>query len=113
MIARTAAIRFATLQAAVEPLERRVLFSTAGDLDSLFGSGGIVTQDFLAGNDFAFASAIQSDGKILVAGRARSNTGTGNDFGVMRFNPDGSLDASFGVGGIIRTDLGTTSDSAY
>src|SRR5262249_29214714 len=38
---------------------------------------------------------------------------TGNDFALIRFNSDGSLDSGFGNAGIVVTDLGSTSDSAF
>jgi uncharacterized delta-60 repeat protein len=80
----------------------------AGQLDPTFGQGGVVTTDF--GNqrfsqDVATATAvvIQSDGKIVVCGGAPTTT----DFPeavVARYNPDGSLDTSFGTGGMTVTD---------
>jgi uncharacterized delta-60 repeat protein len=79
-----------------------------GDLDTTFGSSGTVLTDFGSGNpDFASAVAIQEDGKIVVAG---TSSGTdGGDFAVARYNVDGSLDAAFGSGGIVLTDLGSGS----
>jgi uncharacterized delta-60 repeat protein len=35
------------------------------------------------------------------------------DFGVARFNTDGSLDTSFGNGGMVMTDMGSMFDAAY
>lgn len=96
----------------LEQLESRQLLS-AGELDPGF-SGGKLFHDLMGGDDFAFAMAIQSDGKILLAGRSHSDApGAGNDFAVARFNADGTLDNSFGSGGVVTTDLGTTSDTAY
>ncbi|WP_093116096.1 delta-60 repeat domain-containing protein [Thermoleophilum album] len=51
----------------------------------------------------ARASALQSDGKLVVVG------GIDKDFVVARYNPDGSLDTSFGSGGKVATDLGDRS----
>jgi len=95
----------------VETLEPRRLFA-AGDLDLSFGGGKIV-QDFLHGNDFGFAVAVQSDNKVIVAGSVATATDRGNDFGVVRFNADGTLDTTFGTGGMVVTDLGSQSDGAY
>lgn len=36
----------------------------------------------------------------------------GQDFGLSRFNVDGSLDATFGRGGKVTSDFGSTSESA-
>ncbi len=78
-----------------------------GDLDPTFGTGGRVTTD-LGGFDTASALAIQADGKIVVTG----STGGGADFALARYNEDGSLDPSFGIGGKVTTDLFGEIDSA-
>ena len=93
----------------IEPLDGRLLLS-AGDLDASFGSGGLLVQDFGFGDDFAYAVAVQSDGRILVAGTVQGSNGT-TDFGLARFMPNGSLDVTFGSGGFVRTDFGLTSAS--
>lgn len=43
-------------------------YNTDGTLDTTFGSGGTVMTDFTPKIDFAFAVAIQADGKIVTAG---------------------------------------------
>ncbi len=45
--------------------------------------------------------ALQADGKIVMVG------GTFTDFVMARFNADGSLDTSFGIGGKVTTDMGS------
>ena len=70
----------------------------AGDLDPDFGQGGILSTDAL---DHTFhALALQPDGKLIVAGRTTGNLQHVNDLAVVRYNPDGSLDDSFGSGGM-------------
>src|SRR5207248_638470 len=54
------------------------------------------------------AVAVQTDGKIVAAGSATFNNNS--DFAVARYNPDGSLDPSFGSGGIVFTDIGSNND---
>jgi uncharacterized delta-60 repeat protein len=71
----------------------------AGMLDPTFGTGGKVLTDFGFANDIANAVALQPDGKLVVGGWA------GNDFSLARYNPDGSLDPSFGDGGLVRTNF--------
>jgi uncharacterized delta-60 repeat protein len=93
-----------------ESLESRLLFA-AGDLDSLF-AGGRIVRDLFGGNDVGFAVTLQSDGKLLIAGRAQSGGTTGNDFALLRLNDDGSADTSFGAGGVVLTDMGSPADSA-
>jgi uncharacterized delta-60 repeat protein len=73
-------------------------YNPDGSLDPGFGSGGKVTTDFDGHWDEAYAVAVQSDGKIVVAG-----TSTG-DFALARYNTDGSLDAGFNSGGKVRID---------
>ena len=54
---------------------------------------------------------MQPDGKIVVAGS--SFNGSNDDFALVRYNADGSLDTSFGGGdGIVTTPIGTSNDSA-
>src|SRR5207302_3372849 len=66
----------------------------AGTLDPTFGINGIVT----TANTGANAAALQSDGKIVVAGSIATMQ-NGQQTGLLRYNTDGTLDASFGTGG--------------
>jgi uncharacterized delta-60 repeat protein len=66
---------------------------------------GIVYTDLGMWHDEATAVAVQRDGKIVVAGSA-DIVGLDWDFAVVRYNSDGSLDSTFGVGGIVVTDFG-------
>jgi uncharacterized delta-60 repeat protein len=75
----------------------------AGHLDSTFGIGGIATQQTVITqltNVYSIGGvAIQSDGKIVVAGAVPGN----NDFNVpavLRFLSNGRLDTSFGTNGV-------------
>jgi uncharacterized delta-60 repeat protein len=77
-----------------------------GDLDPLFGSGGMVTTDISRSTDIAEAVAIQADGKLVVVGTTyKNNDFSDEDFVVTRYNTDGTLDATFGRGGKVRTDF--------
>jgi uncharacterized delta-60 repeat protein len=77
----------------------RLVQAADGDLDPTFGTGGKVTTTFPGGLDTANDVAVQSDGKIVVAGWA------GTDFALTRYNTDGTLDATFGAGGRVNTDF--------
>ena len=81
-----------------------IALAAVGDLDPSFGTGGIVTTAIGGGHDLVGSEAIQSDGKIVVAGT--SHNGTDNDFAVVRYNTDGSLDTSFDTDGKVTTDFG-------
>ncbi|MEX2317457.1 MAG: delta-60 repeat domain-containing protein [Pirellulales bacterium] len=89
-----------------ERLEDRSLLS-AGDLDLTFGTGGTVTTDINELSDSAASVAIQSDGKIVVAGSTLPTLkDIFFDFAVVRYNADGTLDTSFGADGIATFDFG-------
>jgi uncharacterized delta-60 repeat protein len=76
----------------------------AGALDPNFGAGGKVTTDFVGDFDRAFAVVVQTDGKIVVAGSARTSNLT-TDFALARYNADGSLDTTFDTDGKILTQF--------
>lgn len=84
-------------------------YNTNGTLDASFGSGGLVTTSFGGIADEANDVAIQSDGKIVVAGQNRMGIFQGPlifNFALARYNIDGSLDTSFGAGGKVVTPFG-------
>ncbi len=92
-------------------------YNSNGSLDTSFGTGGLVITDFgIHGDDFANAAALQTDGRIVVVGQVGANfsqiPSADTFFGVARYNTNGSLDTSFGTGGLVTTDFGTTHDSA-
>lgn len=76
-----------------------------GSLDDTFGTGGLVIQDFFGFNDNTRNLVLQPDGKIVVAGSHRLADDTTVLFTVARYDPDGSLDASFGTGGQVTVDF--------
>ncbi|HKI85197.1 MAG TPA: delta-60 repeat domain-containing protein [Thermoanaerobaculia bacterium] len=84
-------------------------YNPDGTLDDSFGSNhnGVVLTDFSGSGsqDDAFAVAIQSDGKIVAAGESRASGSY--DFALARYNPDGTLDTSFGSNhdGLVLTDF--------
>jgi uncharacterized delta-60 repeat protein len=80
-----------------------VRFNHDGSLDSTFGNNGVVTIRFVPGatDDRIFELALQSDGKIVAAGEVD----TAKWFALARFNPDGSLDTSFGDGGKVMPGM--------
>lgn len=91
-----------------------IRYNTDGSLDPTFGGGdGIVTTDFSSTLAVATSVAIQSDGKIVVAGYAVDPSPGGDiDFAVARYNTDGSADPSFNGGGSLLTDFGNGDDIA-
>src|SRR3990167_10464207 len=87
-----------------------VRYNTNGSLDTTFNSTGIVTTAIGSNTDVANSVAIQSDGKIVVAGY--SYNGSNNDFALVRYNTDGSLDTTFNSTGIVTTAIGSSTDAA-
>lgn len=84
-----------------------VRYHADGSLDTTFDGDGKVVTDLTTRDDRAGAVALQSDGKIVVAGFA------GSDFGVVRYNVDGSRDSGFGTSGIFTLDVsGVSVDTA-
>ena len=86
---------------------------TPGALDMTFDGDGKVVTPIGTGHDEAHATALQPDGRIIVAGF--SETGTGRRFAVARYQPDGSLDTSFDDDGkVTLPPIGSGSrDEAY
>jgi uncharacterized delta-60 repeat protein len=83
-------------------------YNSNGSVDTTFGAAGTA-----ASVASASALVLQSDGKIVVGGAITSKLnapGTANDigFGIVRYNSNGSLDKTFGMGGVAITDFGST-----
>jgi uncharacterized delta-60 repeat protein len=82
-------------------------YNSDGSFDASFGSAGKVVTSFSRldeGRDIA----IQSDGKIIIAGDSFASNSS--DFALLRYNSDGSLDTSFGSGGRLLTDFFGSND---
>ncbi|MEC3918804.1 hypothetical protein [Nocardia sp. CDC160] len=88
-----------------------VRYTPDGQLDTGFGDHGKVSTDFGGKADVANAVAIESDGKIVVAGTSHG-TATGDNIALARYTSDGKPDTGFGDGGKVSTDLGTQADHA-
>lgn len=96
------------IRPAVEALEQRELL-TAGALDPTFDGNGKMDVNFAAGSDdWVGQSAMQSDGKVVVAGHTDGTASGRRAFALARVTLDGSLDtAGFGGGdGRVITDFG-------
>ena len=90
-------------------------FNADGSPDTSFGSGGKVALQLGAGSfpsSGANAVALQSNGKIVVAGSASDSSGI-QEFLVARFNADGSPDTSFDGDGKQVIQLGSGGNTSY
>ncbi len=89
-----------------------MLMAADGDLDTSFGFwlNGKVIIGVGGNDDGAYSVAIQNDGKIVVAGY--SDNGSNDDFALMRFNTDGTVDRTFGDNGSVITEVGGNDDEA-
>jgi uncharacterized delta-60 repeat protein len=80
-------------------------YNPNGSLDTSFNGNGKVTTAFGSIDDEAFALALQPDGKLVAAGYSYSGAATTYDLALARYNPNGSLDTTFGGTGKVRTAL--------
>jgi uncharacterized delta-60 repeat protein len=81
-------------------------YNMDGSLDPGFGTSGIVTASLWDGGCGPVSTALQADGKIVIA---TENMG---DFALLRYNTDGTLDDTFGLGGMVITAATGGKDSA-
>jgi uncharacterized delta-60 repeat protein len=77
-------------------------YTAAGVPDSTFGGDGVAVTDIGGRTDLGYAVTLQADGKIVLAGRVADSGGDAPDFGFVRYDMDGNLDATFGVSGVSR-----------
>ena len=89
--------RFARL-ALLSLLATAAAHAANGDLDTSFGTDGVARIDGI--QPVYPAVAVQPDGRIVVCDDIQGD-GTGYDFYVVRFEPDGARDMTFGVGGAV------------
>ena len=82
-------------------------YTSDGKLDATFGRSGKVETDFTGRGGAAYGLAIQADGKIVVVGS------TSGGFTLARYDSDGTLDASFGVDGKVRTHFTASGDAGF
>lgn len=78
-------------------------FTPGGALDTTFGDHGIAMTDVGGGDDFAESLAVDGQDRIVLVGRASSSTIL--DMALVRYQPGGTLDASFDGDGILTADF--------
>jgi uncharacterized delta-60 repeat protein len=75
-------------------------YNNDGTLDDSFGTGGIAIHDLTPFNDYALSVNIDITGRIIVFGQS------GNNLFITRFDNNGTLDATFGTGGVVSYGFG-------
>ena len=83
-------------------------YRSDGSLDPTFGGDGIVLTDPTPTFDDASAVGVEPDGQIVVAGQAGFER-----FVMLAYEPDGSLDPTFGGDGMVFTDLSPKTDTPF
>jgi uncharacterized delta-60 repeat protein len=77
-------------------------YNANGSPDTSFGAAGRI-DTFIGYASVARGLVIQPDGKLVVAGSGLASGSNSSLFTVLRYNSNGNLDTSFGVGGIVQT----------
>jgi uncharacterized delta-60 repeat protein len=90
-------------------------YNPNGTLDTTFGNGGTATTNLTTSAGAVLSLALQPDGKFVVAGHENVTTGgsTTEEGMLLRYNANGSLDTSFGNGGIVNTASPLVPPSGY
>lgn len=86
-------------------------YNADGTVDLTFGAAGRSVVS-LPESFAASALAVTGDGKVVVVGTTRGTGAQPQDFGAARFNADGTLDTTFGQGGVVTIDFGGADEAA-
>src|SRR5580704_2907072 len=87
-----------------------VRYTSAGELDTSFGTNGITITTFDAIGFDPIGFAVQPNGDILVGGVATNKAGQ-HGFGLARYTSNGVLDTTFGTNGLVAIKVGSRSDA--
>ena len=79
-------------------------YDLSGILDTSFGTSGYVVTSVGSGNDQASDVAFSSDGRIVVTGQG--NDGGHDEIAMVRYYPNGTIDSTFGINGVVTTAIG-------
>jgi uncharacterized delta-60 repeat protein len=84
-------------------------YNLDGSLDASFGSGGKVTTPVTGSGNFTPAEphgvTVDSSGRVIISGWAQNPSSGQSSFTVMRYSSSGTLDSTFGTGGVQYTDF--------
>jgi len=82
-------------------------YNSDGTVDNTFGTNGFTTVSSLGSNSVGNSVLILSSGKILLGGKTRQENNNEN-FALLCFNTNGTLDTTFGTGGRVTTNFFVT-----
>lgn len=85
-------------------------YNTDISLDSTFGTNGKIQASFDLGLNGAQNATITTDSKIVIVGNFVSNDYTSNNFGIAKYNSNGTLDTTFDTDGKLTTKFEYSSD---
>jgi len=89
-------------------------YNTDGSLDTTFGNQGRAVTDIGNGNNYSYALALQTDGKIVTAGKATNPSDPSDTvFALMRYTKDGILDTTFEDNGIALLNFSVPGNAAH
>lgn len=80
-------------------------YNSNGTLDTSFDFDGTVINDFDFDEDSINDLVLQPDGKVIAVGRSLNSFDADSDFAIARYNTNGSLDSTFGFGGLTLYDF--------
>jgi len=91
-----------------------ICFDSNGNLDTSFGNNGIVLYDG-GTREECYDLMVQSDDTIFVAGHSGDSIGTISDWSmvVLKYDPNGTLDTTFGTNGVAQYDPTNNTEWAY
>ncbi len=78
-------------------------YTAAGELDPTFSGDGVIVTDLGFPAPRLFSITPQG-GKLVLAGRTDASSASAGDALLVRYTPAGTLDPTFGTGGIVTTD---------
>jgi uncharacterized delta-60 repeat protein len=87
-------------------------FNRGGGLDRSFSGNGKARTNITEGDDQAFGLVIQPDDKLILVGTA-GFSGSDSEFALVRYEPDGGLDESFGGDGQVTTNFTQGDESGW
>ena len=82
-------------------------YLTNGNLDTTFGTAGIVITDIgvITSGGITVEMKLQLDGKIVVIGTHQDTQNDLSKIALVRYNSNGTLDASFGTNGVVFSNF--------